>query len=95
MARLRFRVYTECRPARKGPFFNFFFAKQQMQGESQVTIELIGCLVEVVADDEGRIDLKCFEKIINACVKSVIIGLRIGDQVAELLKSQSRERVSF
>jgi hypothetical protein len=56
---------------------------------------LIGCLVEIVADDEGRIDLKCFEKIVNACVKSVLVGLRVGDQLVELLKNYSRQNVCF
>jgi hypothetical protein len=41
----------------------------------------------VVADDEGRIDLKCFEKIVNACVKSLLVGARVGDQAVALLKS--------
>jgi hypothetical protein len=54
---------------------------------SDIAIEVIGCLVEVVADDEGRIDLKCFEKIVNACVKSLLVGARVGDQAAALLKS--------
>ena len=41
----------------------------------------------MIADDDGRIDLKCFEKIVNACVKSVLIGARVGDQAVALLKS--------
>ena len=55
--------------------------------DNEIAIELIRCLVEVVADDDGRIDLKCFEKIFNACVKSVLVGARVGDQAVVLLKS--------
>jgi hypothetical protein len=55
--------------------------------DNEIAIEVIGCLVEVVADDDGRIDLKCFEKIVNACVKSVLVGARVGDQAIALLRS--------
>jgi hypothetical protein len=55
--------------------------------DNEIGIEVIGCLIEVIADDDGRIDLKCFEKIVNACVKSVLISARVGDQAVALLKS--------
>ncbi len=55
--------------------------------DNEIAIEVIGCLVEIVADDDGRIDLKCFEKIVNACVKSVLVGARVGDQAIALLRS--------
>lgn len=54
---------------------------------NETAIEVIACLVEVVADDDGRIDLKCFERIFNACVKSLLVGARVGDQAVALLKS--------
>jgi hypothetical protein len=54
--------------------------------DNEIAIEVIGCLIEVVADEDGRINLKCFEKIFNACVKSLLVGARVGDLAVALLK---------
>ena len=47
----------------------------------EIAIELVGCLVDVVADDQGNIALKDFEKIFNACVKSVLIAGQVAEAV--------------
>ncbi len=48
--------------------------------ERELAIQVIGCMVEVLADEEGNIDQKCFEKIFNACIKAVIVAAKVGDQ---------------
>ncbi len=60
-------------------------------GDKQIAIELIGFLVETVADDEGKVDLKCFKKIVNACVKSLLVSAEVGDQAVELLKNFGKQ----
>jgi hypothetical protein len=55
--------------------------------DNEIAIKVIGCLIEMLANDEGNIDLKCFEKIFNACVKSLLEGAQVGDQAVALLKS--------
>ncbi len=62
---------------------------------SELAIQVIGCMVEILADDEGRIDLKCFEKICNACIKAVIVGMKVSDQALVLLQQVLREVFSI
>mmetsp|Transcript_34654 Transcript_34654/g.72669 ORF Transcript_34654/g.72669 Transcript_34654/m.72669 type:complete len:769 (-) Transcript_34654:316-2622(-) len=58
-----------------------------MSGEqSELAIQVIGCMVEVLADDDGNIDQKCFEKIFIACIKAVIVGMKVGDQALVILQ---------
>jgi hypothetical protein len=52
----------------------------------KLAIQVISCMVEILADDEGRIDQKCFEKICAACIKAVIVGFKVGDQALNLMK---------
>ena len=53
---------------------------------AELGANVIGCLIEVLADDEGRIDPKCFEKICNACIKAVLIAAKVGDSAVTALK---------
>ena len=39
-----------------------------------------------LADEEGRIDPKCFEKICNACIKAALVAAKVGDQAVAILK---------
>ncbi len=56
-------------------------AQSKMSSEqNQLAIEVIGCMVEVLADDNGNIDQKCFDKIFNSCIKAVLVGMKVGDQ---------------
>ncbi len=54
--------------------------------QSQLAVQVIGCMVEALADDDGNIDQKCFEKIFTACVKAVLVGLKVGDQALAILQ---------
>ncbi len=54
--------------------------------QNQLAIEVIGCMVEVLADDDGNIDQKCFDKIFNACIKAVLVGMKVGDQALAILQ---------
>ena len=69
--------------------------------QSQLAIQVIGCMVEALADDDGNIDQKCFEKIFTACIKAVIVGLKVGDQALAILQQglgqvgTSRSKLSF
>jgi hypothetical protein len=54
--------------------------------QSQLAIQVIGCMVEALADDDGNIDQKCFEKIFTACIKAVIVGMKVGDQALAVLQ---------
>ncbi len=54
--------------------------------DSELTIQMIGCMVEAFADDDGNIDMKCFEKIFNACVKALLVSFKVGDSAVEALK---------
>ena len=54
--------------------------------QSQLITEVIGCLIEALADEEGRIDPKCFEKICNACIKAALVAAKVGDQAVAILK---------
>ena len=54
--------------------------------ENQIAIQVIGCMVEVLADDDGNIDQKCFDKIFTACTKAVLVGMRVGDQALAILQ---------
>jgi hypothetical protein len=54
--------------------------------ERQLAIQVIGFMVEALADENGNIDQKCFEKVFNACVKSVIISARVGDHALMAMK---------
>ena len=54
--------------------------------DNELAIQVIGCMIEVLADDDGKIDMKGFEKIFNACVKAVLISAKVGDQAAAALK---------
>jgi hypothetical protein len=66
-----------------------------MSSEKEIAIQVIGCMVEVLADDDGKIDLKCFEKIFTACIKAVIVGLRVGDQALMVLQQMLSEVGTF
>jgi hypothetical protein len=50
------------------------------------TIQITAALVEALADDEGQIDIKCFEKICNAFIKASFIAGNVGDHAADALK---------
>ncbi len=54
--------------------------------QNEVAIQVIGCMVEVLADNDGNIDQKCFDKIFNACIKAFVAGLKVGDQVLVILQ---------
>jgi hypothetical protein len=54
--------------------------------QSQLAIQVIGCMVEVLADDDGNIDQKCFDKIFTACIKAVIVAMKVGDQALLILQ---------
>ncbi len=43
-------------------------------------------MVKALADDEGKIDLKCFEKVFTACIKAVVVGMKVGDQALLVLQ---------
>jgi hypothetical protein len=59
---------------------------QMSSEQSQLAVQVIGCMVEALADDDGNIDQKCFEKIFTACVKAVLVGLKVGDQALAILQ---------
>ncbi len=54
--------------------------------QNELAIQVIGCMVEVLADDDGNIDQKCFEKIFVACIKAAIVTMKVGDQALVLLQ---------
>ncbi len=64
-----------------------------MTEEREVAIQIIGCMVDALADEKGNIDQRCFEKIFNACIKSVIAGARVGDQ-ALMTMQQATSKVT-
>jgi hypothetical protein len=47
--------------------------------ERELAIQVIGCIVEALADEDGNINQSCFEKIFNACIKALIVGAKVGD----------------
>jgi hypothetical protein len=47
--------------------------------DRELAIQVIGFMVEALANEDGNIDQKCFEKIFNACMKSAIVGAGVGD----------------
>ncbi len=51
-----------------------------------LAIQVIGCMVEVLADNDGNINQKSFEKIFKACIKAVIVGMKVGDQALAVLQ---------
>ena len=55
--------------------------------KAELSIELIGCLVEAIADDENRIDQKCFEKIFNSCVKALLITMKVDSIIKSSLQA--------
>ncbi len=57
-----------------------------MSNEQSHAIQVIGCMLEVLADDDGNIDQKCFEKIFIACMKAVIVVMKVGDQALVILQ---------
>jgi hypothetical protein len=57
-----------------------------MSDQIELIVQITGCLVEALADDEGRIDMKCFEKICNALIKAGFIAGRVGDLAVNTLK---------
>jgi hypothetical protein len=54
--------------------------------EKQLAIQVIGCMVEVLADDDGNINQKCFDKIFTACIKAAIVVTNVGDQAFVVLQ---------
>jgi hypothetical protein len=54
--------------------------------QSELAIEVIGCMVEVLADDDGNIDQKCFEKVFTACLKAVVVTMKVGDQALLIMQ---------
>jgi hypothetical protein len=62
-----------------------------MSEQIELTVQLTGSLVEALADDEGRIDMKCFEKICNALIKALFIVGKVGDHAVQALKEISRQ----
>ena len=57
-----------------------------MLEQADLSVEVIGCLVEAIADDEDRIDQKCFEKICNAFVKALLITMKVDVKIRDFLK---------
>ena len=59
-----------------------------MSNEENVELksQVIGCLIEAFADEEGKIDQKGFNKIFNACVKAFLIAKKVPDEAAALVK---------
>ncbi len=49
-------------------------------------VEVISCMVEVLADEDGKIDQKCFEKIFVACLKTLCVAMKVGDLTLAALK---------
>jgi uncharacterized protein (DUF2141 family) len=54
--------------------------------QNQLAIQVICCMVEVLADDDGNIDQKCFDNIFNSCINAVIVGMKVGDQALAILQ---------
>jgi hypothetical protein len=57
-----------------------FSAAAMSSDQNELVIQVIGCMVEVLADDDGNINQKCFDKIFTACIKAVIVAMKVGDQ---------------
>jgi hypothetical protein len=59
-----------------------------MSNEENVELksQVIGCLIEAFADEEGKIDQKGFNKIFNACVKAFLIAKKVPDEAVALVK---------
>jgi hypothetical protein len=57
----------------------------------ELTNQIIGCLIDALADDEGRIDMKCFEKICNALIKAGFVAGKVGDLAVNALKDIFRQ----
>ena len=57
-----------------------------MSEHVEYLVQITSCLVEALADEDGRIDLKCFEKICNAFIKAVLVAGKVGDQAVIALK---------
>ena len=60
--------------------------KVVMVSSNDTTMQVIGCLVEALADDDGKIDIKCFEKVCNAGIKAAFVSYKVGDEVIGKLK---------
>ena len=63
--------------------------------DSAVAIQLLGCMVDALADETGKIDPQCFEKICNACVRAVLISMKVGDKAAVILKRILQQVLQF
>ena len=48
--------------------------------QNQLAIQVIGCMVEVLAYVDGNIDKKSFDKIFIGCIKAVIVEVKVDDQ---------------
>jgi hypothetical protein len=59
-----------------------------MSNEENVELksQVIGCLIEALADEEGKIDQGSFNKIFNACVKAFLIAAKVPDQAVAIVK---------
>ena len=59
-----------------------------MSNEENVELksQVIGCLIEAFADEEGKIDQKGFNTIFNACVKAFLIAKKVPDEAVALVK---------
>ncbi len=62
-----------------------------MAFSNEMTMQVIGCLVEALADDDGKIDMKCFEKVCNAGIKAAFESSKIGDQLVGNLREALKE----
>ncbi len=54
--------------------------------QNRIAIQVIGCMVEVLTDDDGNINQKSFDKIFTACTKAVLVGMNVGDQALAILQ---------
>ena len=57
-----------------------------MSEEREIAIQVVGCMVEALSDEEGKIDQRCFEKIFNAFIKTAIVGAKVGDLALNIMQ---------
>jgi len=58
----------------------------QMGDDTELTVALVMALVEAFGDDQGNISKESFDKICNALVKSILLGMKIPSRISEILK---------
>jgi hypothetical protein len=53
----------------------------------EIAIEVVGCLIEIVCDEQGNISPKDFDKIFNACLKSILIAGQVADKAVDAFRA--------